>query len=121
MKYFFIIVTIFASLLFHWTFGGLFNVSITFLIPVAVLLFWFSRIFFEARLWLAAGLGFFLDNLSPHPFGTHLILFFLLALVAEFVHSFISDRESIAIRGICGAALTILFIVLTPVVTFFLS
>lgn len=121
MKYLFIIATILASLLFYFSVNGLFDSGIVFLIPVAVILFWFSRFSFETRLWFAVGIGFLLDTFSPHPFGTYLIVFFFLALAVACIHFFISEMESLAIRAACGAVLVIFFVALLPAVNFFLS
>ena len=120
MKYLFIIATILTSLFFYLSFNGLFDSGIIFLIPIAVIVFWFSKFPFEARLCFAAGMGFFFDNFSPHTFGTYLILFFLLALAVECIYFFISDKESMALRAAYGAILTLLFIALLPAVHFFL-
>ncbi len=80
---------------------------------VFVLLFWFWRLSSPGRLWLGIGAGFVSDLWSPLPFGTHLILFPLLAFLTSFLRRVMisSDERISQLLGRMGVSYA-LFLVL---------
>lgn len=87
-------------------------------LTAAVLFFWFWRTKLAARFGWGAAVGIFLDSIYPEPFGAHLLIFFLLALLIEFLQFFFSNIELPLTRLIATAISIFLFLNLLPLASF---
>lgn len=115
MRFITISFTLLGALIFEWAWGARFSLlGVAPPIFVLVLSFWFWHLSFVERLEFAGGAGFVLDSISLHPLGTHLLLYLVLALLMEALHTLFSSRDSVLSIGVASAVSILLFSLLAP-------
>src|SRR3989344_5524576 len=97
-----ILVAIFAERFVHFLFP-VFPFAPAFLILVVS--FWILESSASARFFIALGMGFFLDSLSLFPFGTYMIFFSILLLLASFLKANVSVSKSRVLWLFWGASI----------------
>lgn len=119
MRSAFITATLLLALILEWSFkaAGWFSPPLV----ATLLIFWFWRINLSSRFWLASFTGFLLDGVSILPFGTHLLIFWGLALGAEFLQRLFSNVKSPLTQGLGILVLLALFLVAAPQLARFLN
>ena len=86
MRFLLIFITIISATVLEWLAAGkvdFFGVPIP--LAVSVVIFWFWRVPFVPRIWLAVWAGIFFDTLSLYPRGLFILSFGVAALAAEFL------------------------------------
>ena len=86
MRFLLIFITIISATVLEWSAAGkvdFFGVPIP--LAVSVVIFWFWRVPFVSRIWLAVWAGIFFDTLSLYPRGLFILSFGVAALAAEFL------------------------------------
>ncbi len=93
-----------AAFILEWTTGSVFSFwGIAWPLVISVVIFWFWRLKLLPRILLGVFIGIFMDGISPHPWGTYLVLFMILAILSELLQLFFSDTVSHLARGISMA------------------
>ena len=106
-------MSVVACLALEWA-GAASGIPLLSFLPLGsfAVLWWMGRMAIVPRTAFALTAGFLLDSVFAHPFGTYMIVFLLLAGVAEFLHAFFSARDSMAARMASAAAMLSLFFIL---------
>lgn len=111
MKTIFIFLSLIIALFLEWSsanFLSIFDVSPP--IFAAVIFFWFWRISYSDRMWLAIAGGIILDTFSIYNFGLYIIILFLLSLLVEYMKFLFFSQESRLIQTISIGIFIFLFL-----------
>ena len=112
------LISVVVFLVLEWAcaISGILFLSVLPLASLAVV-WWLGRLPLVSRLVFGLIAGFLLDSILGHPFGTHMLVFLLLAGSAEFLNALFSARDSKTARFVSVAAMLVLFFILLPVVS----
>lgn len=105
---FFLIISLGAGLildLFLASFGGSIIVSLI----IAVACYWFWRLTFTGRLFLAFAVGLLLDVTGFLPMGSYMLILIVMAYLCELIKDFFSNNESRTVIALNMAILIITF------------
>lgn len=110
-KFFIIVITFLIAIFLQWSWGGWMSHAWGFsppLVPfLAIILFWRMKLL--QRMWLVGLAGAFLDIFSLHPWGTHIGLFFLVAILTTILQFLFTNTESLLVQGISATCLLLVF------------
>lgn len=99
-----LIASLVAAFILEWTLGSVFSFrGIAWPLVISAVVFWFWRLKLLSRILLGVLTGIFMDGISPHPWGTYLMLFMVLAILSELLQLFFSDTDSYLTQGISMA------------------
>ena len=109
MRFIFAIISLLAAVFLKITLGNIFFGWIAAFLPVLAVVFWLVRFDFSGALLFAVLAGMIADVFSFFPFGTHLIIFFLLALASQFFKRAFSESRVFLSQGASMAISLVLF------------
>ena len=109
------------SFLFFLAFPSLIPGGVMFLIPVSIQAAWMLEFSLIPRAVVAICAGVLFDAVGSMPYGTHLISFFVMALVAELLIAFISNSDSAMAKIFMSAAMILVLVASMGALSVFLA
>ena len=109
------------SFVLYLAFPSLIPGGVIFLIPVSIQAVWMLKVSFTQRVMLAVCAGVLFDAVGSAPYGTHLISFLVMALVAGLLVAIISNSDSLSAQMLMTAVMVLLFAACVPLASLFLN